>query len=850
MANYANLEGTITTYINTNGVQGITGQILQNVLKAMVESLGETYQFAGMATTSTNPNNPDENLIYLASAAGTYTNFKDSSNNALVVNSGEVALLVGSGTTWAKQSTGIATAAEVSQLAQKVNLNIDGEIPVDKAFIWSDGTINTSGVVATADTKEFCQPVLFHKGEKITYKDGSGQRYAVNAVADDTPITIGSSGFTPLIVYSAANTENSTTFDKDTYVVIVKTKANGVVTVTKEDLTLVPYTSIEEAPIGANILTSDMIFPGSTYLRRTDGITATSGGYGWTDFIEIPPEGLSCRGMLAASGSYAAPVIYYDADKKYVGHGTYTAVIPASTRKYVRFNLGSGNVYAVFKGTRVQAYSAPFTPGERISGGIIADNSIALGKMADVSSKNLIKNYYEGYYYDSATGRYMANALYAATDRIYVKPSTDYVAGSSLKSTESVILFDADGIVTRTMTTRQFTTTSAEVMAIVVFESLASQKYMLEEGTTASEYEAYKLQFNEDIIPNKELPDGSVTRDKIAPGVSLPGEPYPFNSFKASGTIATGETVPGDEILLSNKQILSAEILGTVEDVLVGVGFGSLYGAWLQITATQVKVIYGTSSTVDATYNHGLTLGSRTKVVFTMDGDSKTFRIIGDAGDSYSNTMRQFVGAPFVTNNGSTSLEVAFSYNSRVADARIWCAGDSYWSFGDPARIPSKLKTLGAEQFLAVALGGASAQKILPSITALLNAGGRPSYIVWALGMNGGTDSAGQVNSNWLTATTTFLTMCEGAGITPILCTIPTVPSYAHDALNAWIRNSGYRYIDVADEVEQSGTTYWRGWGTANALLSNDEVHPTAAGAMQIAARIIVDFPEITQLNP
>lgn len=806
----ASVKAVIDAAIKQNGTKSITGTVLNSVLNQMVDEV------------------PD------------------------VVNDKTTG---GTTKAWSAEQ-GKDLSADVSQLAQKVNLNIDGEIPVDKAFVWSDGTINTSGVVATSDAKEFCQPVLFHKGEKITYKDGSGQRYAVNAVADATPITIGSSGFTPLIVYSAANAVSATTFDKDTYVVIVKTKANGKVTVTQDALSLVPFTSIEEAPIGANILTSDMIFPADRYLDRTDGISARTTGYGWTDFIKIPPEGLSCRGMLPSSGAYAAPVIYYDADKKYVGYGQYTAVIPASGRKYVRFNLNNpsslaeGTNYAVFKGTRVQPYSAPFVPGQRISGDIIEDRSISLEKMSDVSSKNLIKTYYEGYYYDSATGRYMANAIYAATDRIYVKPNTVYIAGSSVRNIEGVVLFDADGIVTRTVTTKKFTTASSEVMAIIVFDSLASEKYMLEEGETASDYQAYKLQFNEDIIPDKELPDGSITRDKIAPGVSLPAEPFKFDSFKSAGTIATSETLTGDSILISNKQVLSAEILGTVSDILIGVGYGSLYGAWLQITATQVKVIYGTSSTVDATYNHGLTLGSRTKVVFTMDGDSKTFRIIGDAGDSYSNTMRQFVGAPFVTNNGSTSLDVAFSYNSRVADARIWCAGDSYWSFGDPARIPSKLKTLGAENFLTVALGGVSASGLLPSITVLLNAGGRPSYIVWDLGMNGGTDSSGEVNSSWLTATNSFLEKCAEAGITPILCTIPTVPDYAHDALNTWVRSSGYRYIDIAEEVEESGTTTWRGWGTDGALLSSDEVHPTAAGAMQIAARIVVDFPEITQLNP
>ncbi|MBQ5913387.1 MAG: hypothetical protein IIW93_09875, partial [Bacteroidaceae bacterium] len=92
-----------------------TGQMLQTILDNMVASLGAKYQYAGVATPATNPGTPDQNVFYLAATAGTYTNF-----GGLVVAEGEVAALKYNGA-WAKDTTGAATADQVSQLGKIVN---------------------------------------------------------------------------------------------------------------------------------------------------------------------------------------------------------------------------------------------------------------------------------------------------------------------------------------------------------------------------------------------------------------------------------------------------------------------------------------------------------------------------------------------------------------------------------------------------------------------------------------------------------------------------------------------------------------------------------------------------------
>ena len=88
MASYNELNALIDAYINRNGVQAITGQILNGVLKAMVEQLGRGYTIMGAATPTTDPGTPDGPESWFASTPGTYTEM-----GGLTVANAELALL-------------------------------------------------------------------------------------------------------------------------------------------------------------------------------------------------------------------------------------------------------------------------------------------------------------------------------------------------------------------------------------------------------------------------------------------------------------------------------------------------------------------------------------------------------------------------------------------------------------------------------------------------------------------------------------------------------------------------------------------------------------------------------------
>lgn len=116
MGNYENLKMAISAVIKTNGNQEITGDILQNVLKSIIDTIGYGAVFAGVATPITEPLSPDQNVFYLAAVNGTYSNF-----GGIVIND-EVCVLSNASGTWQKVGTGIASAQAIQTLNQVLTL--------------------------------------------------------------------------------------------------------------------------------------------------------------------------------------------------------------------------------------------------------------------------------------------------------------------------------------------------------------------------------------------------------------------------------------------------------------------------------------------------------------------------------------------------------------------------------------------------------------------------------------------------------------------------------------------------------------------------------------------------------
>lgn len=98
MADFNALEALINAHIKKNGVQAITGNILNGILRGMVSALGKGYTIAGVAVPSSDPGTMTGPLAYLAYTAGTYTHF-----GGLEVEQGEVAMLIYNEAVWHKE---------------------------------------------------------------------------------------------------------------------------------------------------------------------------------------------------------------------------------------------------------------------------------------------------------------------------------------------------------------------------------------------------------------------------------------------------------------------------------------------------------------------------------------------------------------------------------------------------------------------------------------------------------------------------------------------------------------------------------------------------------------------------
>lgn len=116
MADYNSLKATIDANIRANGVQAITGPVLNACLKAMITVLGNGYQLQGsIAQPGDDPSVPDARVAYVASGPGTYTDF-----GGLVIPDDGHAYMLTWDTQWTAVQLPVPTSAALAALATVV----------------------------------------------------------------------------------------------------------------------------------------------------------------------------------------------------------------------------------------------------------------------------------------------------------------------------------------------------------------------------------------------------------------------------------------------------------------------------------------------------------------------------------------------------------------------------------------------------------------------------------------------------------------------------------------------------------------------------------------------------------
>lgn len=246
----------------------------------------------------------------------------------------------------------------------------------------------------------------------------------------------------------------------------------------------------------------------------------------------------------------------------------------------------------------------------------------------------------------------------------------------------------------------------------------------------------------------------------------------------------------------------------------------------------------------DVDYAHGITIEGRIKLIVEQLSTAQAKITIMANGAAFVQTIDYVITttcSPYVRSIDLIANNCKFTYTCIDLQKSIWIFGDSYLSYSDN-RWRYYLHSYGYDNNALInAHSGAGSVNAITALTNLI-AIGKPKYIVWAIGMNDGSDTnASTPASSWVTGRDTLLGLCDENNITPVFCTIPNVPTVSNAGKNAWIKASGHKYIDLCHAVGADESTSWLG-----TMLSNDGVHPSVTGAKALFAQVISDFPEVT----
>ena len=309
---------------------------------------------------------------------------------------------------------------------------------------------------------------------------------------------------------------------------------------------------------------------------------------------------------------------------------------------------------------------------------------------------------------------------------------------------------------------------------------------------------------------------------------------------------ATGDMGNGDKLTLGfnncakNNHLVFIANIDTFNQLKVGRDVNY----HLLVDSTNIYLYSGT--TLKKTYPHGLTIENNIQVMIVShatDGNADITLISNGNVFEQKDIVWSWVGCPFAESVESTMTDCVLSWTSKDLDAPIWIFGDSYCNINSNARWTHYLiqNGFGARCMIAQQDGSYS-KTAMQSFRTLIEIG-NPKYIIYTLGMNE-SDISTAINGGWREAILKLKTVCAERGIELILSTTPNVPTYSiHNFKNAFVEESGFRYIDFAKAVNAEGTDreWWDG------LLENDGtgVHPTEAGAKVLYMQALADFPEL-----
>ena len=141
---------------------------------------------------------------------------------------------------------------------------------------------------------------------------------------------------------------------------------------------------------------------------------------------------------------------------------------------------------------------------------------------------------------------------------------------------------------------------------------------------------------------------------------------------------------------------------------------------------------------------------------------------------------------------------------------------------------------MNIKDFFLDGFAGIGSENLFNELERCLNYG-TPKFLLWCAGMN-------DTYTTWSKYFEQLGNICKVKGITLVLQTIPWPTDGDKSDINNAIKASGYRYFDGYAAVSSDANgTWYTGYNA-------DGTHTTEAGAVAMANRFLLDFPEILQL--
>ena len=306
----------------------------------------------------------------------------------------------------------------------------------------------------------------------------------------------------------------------------------------------------------------------------------------------------------------------------------------------------------------------------------------------------------------------------------------------------------------------------------------------------------------------------------------------------------SGKLVAGRADINTDKHLIFTAKVDSFSGLRLGHGYANYTSAYLEIDNTYIKYYWYTKEHIlQEEKTHGLNIEGDIKVTIDVNHRRVATIRLESNGESFEfstgTTWYGSNGEIFAESLGSvlTGAQLAFTCDGYADDIHFY--GDSYLSHGSDGWLKFAFD-LGHTDGVFDGYGGRGSGGAIASLIENLKHSS-PKLVVWMLGMNDGSDTdINTPSKGWATNRDKLIALSEEYGFELVFTTIPTVPNIYHEGKNKWIRESGYRYIEMAGALGADGTGKW-----TDGFLKTDNVHPTKLGAEAIFNRASIDVPEL-----